>query len=63
MDRIDPTFDPARPQANPAQPETQPAPPQPSAETFCTYLAKQFIAKKGFEVARIPEVTRSARSF
>jgi rhomboid protease GluP len=58
MDRIDPTFDPARPQANPARPEIQPTQPQPSAETFCTYLAKQFIAKKGFEVARIPEAKR-----
>lgn len=29
-----------------------------SSETFCTYLAKQFIAKKGFEVARIPEIKR-----
>ena len=28
------------------------------AETFCTYLAKQLIAKMGFEIARFPEVKR-----
>lgn len=27
-------------------------------ETFCTYLAKQFIARQGFDVARVPEVER-----
>jgi rhomboid protease GluP len=32
--------------------------PEPSPDTFCTYLAKQFIAKMGFDVARVPEVAR-----
>ena len=26
-----------------------------SGQTFCTYLAKQFIAKRGFQHADIPE--------
>jgi len=30
--------------------------PEPRPDTFCTYLAKQFIAKMGFDVARVPEV-------
>jgi rhomboid protease GluP len=30
--------------------------PETRSETFCTYLARQLIAKKGFEVASIPEV-------
>jgi len=34
------------------------AQPESRSETFCTYLAKQFIAKKGFELARVPEVQR-----
>ena len=29
-------------------------------ETFCIYLAKQFIAKKGFEFAYVPEVKKLA---
>ena len=29
-------------------------------ETFCIYLAKQFIAKKGFELASVPEVQKLA---
>jgi rhomboid protease GluP len=29
-------------------------------ETFCIYLAKQFIAKKGFELAHVPEVQKLA---
>jgi len=32
--------------------------PNTSHETFCTYLAKQLIAKKGFELAGIPEAKR-----
>jgi rhomboid protease GluP len=30
--------------------------PETPSETFCTYLAKQLIAKKGFEIANVPEV-------
>jgi rhomboid protease GluP len=29
---------------------------QATYQTFCTYLAKQFVAKKGFEIAKVPEV-------
>jgi rhomboid protease GluP len=58
MSDAEPTNDPARSSAKPAQAETQSAPPEPRYDTFCTYLAKQFIAKKGFEVARVPEVAR-----
>jgi rhomboid protease GluP len=39
-------------------PETSPARPEPASDTFCTRLAGQFIAKKGFEAARVPEVAR-----
>jgi len=39
-------------------PETSPARPEPASDTFCAHLAGQFIAKKGFEVARVPEVAR-----
>jgi rhomboid protease GluP len=55
MDRIEPTFHSAQPEAGPARPETDLPRPQPLADSYCTYLAKQFIAKKGFEVAGIPE--------
>jgi rhomboid protease GluP len=44
MTHIEPLFDSAQPQE--------------AHETFCTYLAKQFIAKKGFEVAHVPELER-----
>jgi rhomboid protease GluP len=30
------------------------------SQTFCIYLARQFIAKKGFEIARAPELERLA---
>ena len=33
-------------------------PPEDSSETFCGYLARQFVAKKGFEAANIPEVQK-----
>ncbi len=42
MTRLEPTFGAPQPQI--------------PRETFCTYLAKQFIAKKGFELARVPEI-------
>src|ERR1700756_3080467 len=58
MDRIEPTFRSAQPEAGPARPETDLPRPQPLADSYCTYLARQFIAKKGFEVARIPEAKR-----
>jgi hypothetical protein len=40
------------------EPPLQSGPPAVPHESFCTYLAKQFIAKKGFELAQIPEVAR-----
>jgi rhomboid protease GluP len=40
------------------EPPVQSGPPAVPHESFCTYLAKQFIAKKGFELAHIPEVER-----
>lgn len=57
MTRIESSFSSGQPFSG------QPAPPssvQPdaSSETFCAYLAKQFMAKQGFEVARVPEVER-----
>jgi rhomboid protease GluP len=59
MSRIEPTLDPRRSSIEPAQPETSPsAPPEPRHDTLCIYLAKQFIAKMGFDVARVPEVMR-----
>lgn len=52
MTRVDPSFSAGQSEAFfSVQPEAP-------AETFCTYLAKQFIAKKGFEVAHVPEVER-----
>jgi rhomboid protease GluP len=32
--------------------------PEIPSQTFCTYLAKQFIAKKGFGIAQIPELQK-----
>jgi rhomboid protease GluP len=58
MERIEPTFHSARPEAGSARPETDLPRPQPLAHSYCTYLARQFVAKKGFEVARIPEAKR-----
>jgi rhomboid protease GluP len=55
MDRIEPTFDSVRPEAASARQQSNPLPPKPSADTYCTYLAKQFIAKKNFDIAWIPE--------
>ena len=34
--------------------------PEIPSQTFCIYLARQFIAKKGFDIARVPEVGRLA---
>jgi rhomboid protease GluP len=53
MDRIEPTFAGAPPRVT--EPRQGSPPPPPSTDTFCSYLAKQFIAKKGFEVAHVPE--------
>src|ERR1043165_1685353 len=44
---------------------TEPTPPasgrpEVPSQTFCIYLARQFIAKKGFEIARAPELERLA---
>jgi rhomboid protease GluP len=58
MSPIEQTDDFGRSSAELAQTESHSAPPEPRYDTFCTYLAKQFIAKKGFEVARVPEVAR-----
>ncbi len=49
MSYIEPTFDSAPPETSSARPEA-------ASDTYCTYLARQFLAKKGFEVARVPEV-------
>jgi rhomboid protease GluP len=35
-------------------------PPELPSQTFCIYLARQFIAKKGFGIARAPELERLA---
>jgi rhomboid protease GluP len=35
-------------------------PPEIPSQTFCIYLARQFIAKKGFDIARAPELERLA---
>src|SRR5215471_6409277 len=56
MSRFEPTFGSEPVPVVSAQRETGSGPPEPHPDTFCTYLAKQFIAKKGFEVARVPEV-------
>ncbi len=60
MTRIEPSFSSGQPEApfsgQPAPPSS--VQPDASSETFCAYLAKQFIAKQGFEVARVPEVER-----
>jgi rhomboid protease GluP len=37
-----------------------PGPPEIPLQTFCIYLARQFIAKKGFGIARAPELERLA---
>lgn len=37
-----------------------PGPPEIPIQTFCIYLARQFIAKKGFGIARAPELERLA---
>jgi rhomboid protease GluP len=37
-----------------------PGPPELPSQTFCIYLARQFIAKKGFGIARAPELERLA---
>jgi rhomboid protease GluP len=37
---------------------SDPHQPEKSDETFCTYLGKLFIAKKGFELANIPELEK-----
>jgi rhomboid protease GluP len=58
MSQIEPPLDPARYPRQSAPPQTRPPPPQPHPDTFCTYLARQFIAKKGFDVARAPELAR-----
>src|SRR5690242_12478564 len=58
MSQIEPPLDPARYPRQSAPPQTRPGPPQPHPGTFCTYLARQFIAKKGFDVARAPELAR-----
>jgi rhomboid protease GluP len=58
MSRAEPTFDSEPGSAQSGQPEAASAPPEPRPDTFSTYLAKQFIAKKGFNVARVPEVVR-----
>lgn len=52
MDRIEPDFGIAPSRVD--QPHESLAP-APSADTFCSYLARQFIAKKGFDIAEIPE--------
>src|SRR5215471_17378629 len=62
MSGAESTDDPRRSSAEPAHAETYSAPPEPRYDTFCTYLAKQFIAKKGFEVARVPEVANLYQS-
>jgi rhomboid protease GluP len=42
------------------EPPFQSTQPEIPAKTFCTYLARQFIAKKGFQVANIPEAQELA---
>jgi rhomboid protease GluP len=57
MSSVEPTF--GRSSSKPSRAETaHSAPPQPRHDTFCTYLAKQFVAKMGFDVARVPEIAR-----
>jgi rhomboid protease GluP len=40
--------------------DPMPGPPEIPLQTFCIYLARQFIAKKGFGIARAPELERLA---
>jgi rhomboid protease GluP len=40
------------------EPPVQSGPPAASHESFCTYLVKQFVAKKGLELAHVPEIER-----
>jgi rhomboid protease GluP len=56
MDRIEPTF--AGAPSGVTEPHAGVRPPPPATDTFCSYLAKQFIAKKGFGVANVPEAQR-----
>jgi len=56
MDRIEPTFAGTHAVVEGSH-EASPPPPAPT-DTFCNYLARQFIAKKGFDVANIPEAQR-----
>ena len=44
------------------EPHFHSAQPEIPSDTFCTYLARQFIAKKGFEIASVPEVGELAAS-
>jgi rhomboid protease GluP len=57
MDRIEPRFGDG-PTGVAASSYGSTARPEPPADTFCSYLAKQFIAKKGYDVANIPEARR-----
>jgi rhomboid protease GluP len=57
MSEIEPILDSVPPE-NSVPPATSAARPEPTSDTFCSHLARQFIAKKGFEVARVPEVAR-----
>jgi rhomboid protease GluP len=63
MSDIEPIVDSAPPETGSVPPETDSAPPEissarpeASSNSLCTHLARQFLAKKGFEVARVPEV-------
>ncbi|MGJ4949198.1 rhomboid family intramembrane serine protease [Bradyrhizobium sp. HKCCYLS20291] len=66
MHRIEPTFGepPARvalpSHGSPPPPSTQDTSTQDTStqDTFCRYLAKQFIAKQGFDLTHIPEAAR-----
>ena len=44
--------------ADPKEPQFGPS--EIPHETFCTYLAMQFVAKKGFEIASVPEIGKLA---
>ena len=39
-----------------ALPPRDPEPPEIRGQTFCSYLAREFMAKQGFKVARMPEI-------
>ena len=52
MTRVEPSFSSGQPEP-PISGQSEASP-----ETFCTCLAKQFIARQGFEVARFPEIER-----